>query len=447
MSSAVTRRGQSPLLAGLNQQQREAVLAAEGPVLILAGAGSGKTRVITHRIAHLVRERGVPPEQHPGRHLHQQGGGRDARARRRRCWQGTAVQSWISTFHASACGCCAGKRRRPACRRDFLIYDDDDQMAAVREALRDLDLSEKLHPPRRLLSRISAAQEPARARAATTRGDGLDAATTLARGERAADGTRETLAAPRAPSTSTTCCCARVRCCRSDAAVREAYQRRFRYLLVDEYQDTNRVQYELVRLLAGGTGTSRWSGDEDQSIYSWRGADIQQHPRLRGRLPRRARAAAGGELPLHARPSSTPPRALVAHNRRAQGQDPARGEGGGRARAAAPGRATSSRRRPGWWSGSRRPRGQGRAAVLFRINAQSRLFEEALLRAGHPLHGGGRRGLLRAQGGEGRPRLPAPRPEPARRRGAAPRDQRARARDRRRGRWRSSRRRGRGARR
>jgi len=156
MSSSVSS-AESPLLAGLNPQQREAVLAAEGPVLILAGAGSGKTRVITHRIAHLVRERDVAPQRLLAVTFTNKAAG-EMRSRVERLLAGTSVTSWISTFHAL----CVRLLRREAAAaglpHDFLIYDDDDQMAAVREAMRDLNLSEKLHPPRRLLSRISASK-------------------------------------------------------------------------------------------------------------------------------------------------------------------------------------------------------------------------------------------------------------------------------------------------
>ncbi len=147
--------GDSPLLAGLNEQQRAAVLAADGPVLILAGAGSGKTRVITHRIAHLVLERGVGSHEVLAVTFTNKAAG-EMKARAEALLGGTALGGWISTFHSL----CVRLLRREAPRlglsRGFVIYDEDDQLAVVREVLRGLDLSEKLHPPRRVLSRISA---------------------------------------------------------------------------------------------------------------------------------------------------------------------------------------------------------------------------------------------------------------------------------------------------
>ena len=300
----------SPVLAGLNPQQREAVAAVDGPVLILAGAGSGKTRVITHRVAHLVLDRGVDSGAHPGRHLHEQGGGGDARPAPRRSSPAGRCRPGSSTFHSF----CVRLLRREAAAAGlppgFLIYDEDDQLAAVREALRALDLSEKLHPPRRLLSPHLRAQERGARRTRTTTGYGADltapghgALPELLRAAGAVDFDDLLLRA--------------VALLERNEAVRRAWQERFPYLLVDEYQDTNRAQYDLVRLLAGPGGNLTVVGDEDQSIYSWRGADIsnildfehdfpgarvfrleenyrssQTHPRRGGGARRRATCAA-----------------------------------------------------------------------------------------------------------------------------------------------------------
>src|SRR5262249_14510606 len=257
----------SSLLKGLNAQQREAVLTTDGPILILAGAGSGKTRVITHRIAHLVREKGVPSEAILAVTFTNKAAG-EMKSRREALLRGTRVKSWISTFHSL----CVRLLRREAAAAglspDFVIYDEDDQLQAVREALRLLDLPEKLNPPRRLLSRISTRKNSGRD-PEEEESDSV-AAQTLAR---VAERYHETLRAANALHFDDLLLRA-VLLLEENEHVRESYRRRFQYVLVDEYQDTNRAQYELIRHLVGPHGNVTVVGDEDQSIYSWRGADI-----------------------------------------------------------------------------------------------------------------------------------------------------------------------------
>ena len=259
----------SALLQGLNPEQQAAVLAVKGPVLILAGAGSGKTRVITHRIAHLVLDRRAF-RPGPGRHLHQQGGGGDEGAGRgppgrRRPRELDLHLPRLLRARAAA----RGGGGRPA--RGFVIYDQDDQVAAVREALRALDLSEKLHPPRRILSRISARKNSGRApRGAEARtpsesrpspgspsatGQTLDAARAvdfddlLLRTLVPAPGKRLRSASPTGGA-SATCSwtSTRTRTRPSTRSSASSWAERGNLTVV---------------------------GDEDQSIYSWRGADIQ----------------------------------------------------------------------------------------------------------------------------------------------------------------------------
>src|SRR5262249_28080285 len=145
----------------------------------------------------------------------------------------------------------------------FVIYDEEDQLAAVREALRALDLSEKLHPPRRLLSKISARKNSGR--------DVEDESLSVF--DRVAERYEESLQAAGAVDFDDLLL-KTLRLLEESQAVRESYRRRFRFILVDEYQDTNRAQYEIVRHLAGPDGNLTVVGDEDQSIYSWRGADL-----------------------------------------------------------------------------------------------------------------------------------------------------------------------------
>ena len=365
----------SPLLAGLNDQQREAVLASEGPVLVLAGAGSGKTRVIAHRIAHLVRERGVPAQRILAVTFTNKAAG-EMRARVEALLGAGGLESWLSTFHSL---CVRILRRDGAAAglpRDFLIYDQDDQLAVVREALRALDLSEKLNPPRRLLARISARKSSGRDDASDAP-DSLGSAT-LARVE---ERYRQALEAAHALDFDDLL----LRCLallRDDAGVREAYRRRFEYLLVDEYQDTNRVQYELIRQLCGEHGNVTVVGDEDQSIYSWRGAEIQNILDFERDFP----GARVLRLEQNYRSSQAildAASGLVAHNRRRKGKTLHAVRAGGelvRLHQAADEFEEAA------WVVERVAalRGDGQAAVLFRINAQSRLFEESLMRAGLP---------------------------------------------------------------
>ena len=183
---------------------------------------------------------------------------------------GRAVKSWISTFHSLCVRILRREAEAAGLPRDFVIYDDEDQLQAVREALRALDLPEKVHPPRRILARISAAKNAGRDPEQENDSESV-AAATLAR---VAERYRQTLEAAHALDFDDLLLRA-VALLESNEAVRESYRQRFQYVLVDEYQDTNRAQYELVRHLSGPHGNITVVGDEDQSIYSWRGADIR----------------------------------------------------------------------------------------------------------------------------------------------------------------------------
>ena len=359
---------ESPLLAGLNPQQREAVLATEGPVLILAGAGSGKTRVITHRLAHLILEKGISADALLAVTFTNKAAG-EMKARAQALLEGSPLTTWISTFHSF----CVRLLRREAAaaglKPGFLIYDEDDQVQAVREALRALDLSEKLHPARRILSRISAHKNSGRDPEAE---GGSFAEGTYAR---IAARYRETLQAAGALDFDDLLLKS-VSLLQGDAAARERWQRRFRYLLVDEYQDTNAAQYELVRLLAGEARNVTVVGDEDQSIYSWRGAQISNILDFEKDFP------GARVLRLEDNYRSTQrildaAAALVAHNRRRKGKTL-------RAVKAAGDKVSLYEAQDEFDEAAHvvqeiAASREGRAAVLFRMNAQSRLFEEALL--------------------------------------------------------------------
>ncbi len=266
----------SRLLEKMNPQQREGVLSVDGPVLLLAGAGSGKTRVITHRIAYLIEERGVPPDSilavtFTNKAAKEMGERVDALI-----GHSSLARPSISTFHSM----CVRTLRRDieALRVDgqgltksFAIYDESDQQAIVKQALKRLGVDDKQLKPRVALGRISWAKN--------LRIDPQEyfLASTNPLEERIAHIFkiyRDELAKNNAMDFDDLLL-ETVRLLKTSRETREKYQRRYRYLLIDEYQDTNRPQYELMRLLSGEHGNVCVVGDEDQSIYSWRGADIK----------------------------------------------------------------------------------------------------------------------------------------------------------------------------
>jgi DNA helicase-2/ATP-dependent DNA helicase PcrA len=263
------------LLANMNPQQREGILAVDGPVLLLAGAGSGKTRVITHRIAYLIEERGVSPDNILAVTFTNKAAKEMGERVEKILGHTTLAQPTIATFHSF----CVRVLRRDiealrigntGLTRTFAIYDETDQQAVVKQALKRLSLDDKTLKPRVALGRISWAKnhmiDPQEYFLASTNPmeekiahifkiyrDELNKANALDFD----DLLLET-----------------VRLLKSSSEVREKYNRRYKYLLIDEYQDTNRPQYELMKLL-GKHGNVCVVGDEDQSIYSWRGADIR----------------------------------------------------------------------------------------------------------------------------------------------------------------------------
>jgi DNA helicase-2/ATP-dependent DNA helicase PcrA len=264
-------------LKGLNPQQREAVACTEGPLLILAGAGSGKTRVITHRIAHIITARHVPPSAILAVTFTNKAAA-EMRARVAALLSDAELSSApnLSTFHSF---CVRVLRRdgeplaaiRPGFTRRFSIYDDDDQLALIKAGYRHLGLDEKFLQYRAALSRISQAKntkqtpqdfyrdakDPAAGKLAVI-WDQYEKALHTANALDFDDLLLET-----------------VRLLYHDEATRALYNRRIGYMMIDEYQDTNRSQYELMRLLTETHGNVCVVGDEDQSIYSWRGADIK----------------------------------------------------------------------------------------------------------------------------------------------------------------------------
>ena len=257
-------------LESLNPAQREAVLHADGPLLILAGAGSGKTRVITVRIAHLIQT----GRARPGEVLAVTFTNKAAEEMRERVEQllgEDCRQTWLSTFHSL----CARLLRREApaigLSRDFVIYDSSDQIAVVKQALKALDIDEKMLQPRAALSRISQAKnrmespESMRSTGWSLRDQQMS---------RIYEAYRRTLTDAGALDFDDLLL-KTLELVETSERVRETYAGRLRYLMVDEYQDTNRPQYLLIQRLAARHRNLCVVGDPDQSIYKWRGADLR----------------------------------------------------------------------------------------------------------------------------------------------------------------------------
>ncbi len=256
----------SDLLKGLNEPQRQAVLHEDGPLLLLAGAGSGKTRALTHRVAHLICERGVPAWQIMAVTFTNKAA---AEMRERlEALLGQRELPWMSTFHSGCARILRHEIHHLGYSRDFTIYDDQDQLRLLRDLLKAQQISEKVLKPRAAASFIDRAKN---------RGllpDSLDEVRTDEQllAELYAQ-YQQKLKAANAVDFGDLLLLT-VRLFENHAEVRQRWQERFSHLLIDEFQDTNRVQYRLVQLLLGGEANLCVVGDDDQSIYRWRGAEV-----------------------------------------------------------------------------------------------------------------------------------------------------------------------------
>jgi len=264
-------------LAGLNPQQREAVAHVEGPLLLLAGAGSGKTRVITHRIAHLIEAHHTPgPAVLAVTFTNKAAEEMRKRVNDLLTDSSTGKTPFVSTFHSF---CVRMLRRdgasladvREGFTRQFTIYDADDQLALTKSIFRQLGLDETFMQYRAVLSKISGAKSQNE-----TPMDWYKAATDpkLTRLAKIYELYQEKLLQANALDFDDLLL-ESVRLLKHDEALRTLYNRRFEFVMIDEYQDTNRSQYELMRLLTEVRQNVCVVGDEDQSIYGWRGADIR----------------------------------------------------------------------------------------------------------------------------------------------------------------------------
>ena len=380
-------------LDDLNPQQREAVETTEGPVLILAGAGSGKTRVITFRIAYLIEKMGVMPESILAVTFTNKASSEMGERVEKLVGGLSVAKPVISTFHSF----CVRVLRRDiealripstvpgqppvGLTKNFVIYDESDQQQVVKGVMRRLGLDDKQLTPRNVLGRISWAKNHM-----------LDPQEIYLQSadpktERIAhifEEYRKELRKANAMDFDDLLLEA-MRLLKSVAAVREYYNRRFQYLLVDEYQDTNRPQYELMRLLAGGGHNVCAVGDEDQSIYSWRGADIRNILEFERDFPE-AKIVRLEENYRSTQNILGAASAVVANNVRRKGKNLWTSRQGGAKIGyyEAPDGENEALFAADTINRYVRQAGENgetaRAAVLYRTNSQSRLFEEAMRR-------------------------------------------------------------------
>ncbi|MBR0384042.1 MAG: DNA helicase PcrA [Eubacteriaceae bacterium] len=371
------------LLDSLNNQQREAAACTEGPLLILAGAGSGKTRTIIHRIAYILEQKLAWPSEILAITFTNKAAG-EMRERIAAMHVADSKSIWMSTFHAACARILRMQCEHLGYGRNFVIYDTDDQKRLYKTIVKDLQLSDKLFSFNIVIGAISDAKNR-----------DVDAET-FAR-EAAGDFRQEKIAEAYKLYQSTLkknnamdfddLIFNTLKLFRENEAVLDYYRRKFKYILVDEYQDTNHSQYELVNMLAGHYRNLCVCGDDDQSIYGWRGADINNILDFEKDYPD------AKVVKLEENYRSTPvildaANHVIANNRgrKEKALWTSNPEGAkvlvssydtGNAEAADIGaRIRNLCLEKGYTFGD--------MAVLYRTNAQSRLFEEAFMREGIP---------------------------------------------------------------
>jgi DNA helicase-2/ATP-dependent DNA helicase PcrA len=368
--------------AALNPEQYAAVTCTEGPLLLLAGAGTGKTRVLTYRIAHLVRDVGVPPYQILAITFTNKAAA-EMRERLSALLGDRARGMWVSTFHAACVRLLRADAERLGFTRDFSIVDDDDSKRIFKEIYAQLGMDPTgKHPLKSVRARISAAKNEllgpiefsGRAKSPLE----LACAKVYERLE-------QSLRLANSMDFDDLLLNA-YRLLASNPDVLDAWQERFHYILVDEYQDTNHAQYMVTKLLADKRRNIMVVGDDDQSIYSWRGADIRNILEFEQDYPQ------ANVMRLEQNYRSTTvildaANAVIANNAHRKGKrlftEGAKGERISLYQA-------SDEHDEGRWIAAEveRLRRQGRAysdiALFYRTNAQSRTLEDMLLRAGVP---------------------------------------------------------------
>ncbi len=373
--------GEIDLLAGLNPAQVDAVTHVDGPLLVLAGAGSGKTRVLTHRIAHLIRDHHVSPFSILAITFTNKAA--DEMKHRVAALVGpVAEKMWVSTFHSA----CVRILRREAPRlgypSSFTIYDQADAVRLTTYVLRDLDIDTKRFPPRRVHATISAAKNKG------ISVEAFEAAATNPFERRDAEAYREYQSRLRKAGAMDfdDLLAVTVEILRTFPDALEHYQQRFTHILVDEYQDTNPVQNDLVMLLGAAHRNVCVVGDHDQSIYKFRGADMSNIVDFETAFPEVNVVL----LEQNYRSTQTvldAANAVIAHNVTRKPKELWTDQGAGEPilRFHADDESDEAQ----WVTGRMstfHDHGQrwGDMAVFYRTNAQSRVLEESLARSGIP---------------------------------------------------------------
>lgn len=365
----------------LNGPQREAVLCTEGPLLVLAGAGSGKTRVLTHRIAHLVEDLNVAPWQIVAITFTNKAAA-EMRERLQSLIGGGARGMWVSTFHSMCVRILRTDCERVGFAKGFTIYDDSDSKRLVEQIMDELNIDKKRYPIPALRNRISQAKND------------LQVAEVFA--EKTSDQVGQVAARVYTRLQE------RLRqlnafdfddlllytwlLLKNHPDVLAAYQNRFRYLMVDEYQDTNHAQYVLTQLLAAAHKNIMVVGDDDQSIYSWRGADLRNILDFEKDYPE-ARVVKLEENYRSMGNILAAANAVIANNLTRKPKKLFTSKPAGDKISVY---SATDERDEGRWIASEieHQHGEGMSynqiAVFYRTNAQSRMLEDMLMRAGVP---------------------------------------------------------------
>ncbi len=363
----------------LNGPQREAVVTTEGPLLVLAGAGSGKTRVLTYRIANILDQDLAAPWEI----LAITFTNKAAAEMRERLAQLVGTRSrgmWVSTFHSMCVRILRADAERLGFTKNFTIYDTDDLKRLYKDIMVELDIDPKRFPVNQLMNRISQAKNDL-----VTPGN-FDAHDPVGKvAERVYERLQERLRAANAFDFDDLLLYGYL-LLKNHEDVREAYQGRFRYLMVDEYQDTNRAQYAITQLLAAKNRNIMVVGDDDQSIYSWRGADLRNILEFESDYPE----AKVVKLEQNYRSVGNilaAANAVIANNQHRKEKRLFTDSGDGEKISVY--LATDERDEGRWIAGEiDRRRAEGTSynnmAVFYRTNAQSRMLEDMLLRAGVP---------------------------------------------------------------